>query len=347
MGSEPHSLHPEEWCTCHQMDTLGGVLSWIGSTTDVGPLRSPDRDRGTAAHFAKHESSAPGLPSRRGRGQEKETRSYCGIIETDKTDKSRKAAEDLEWGERQQLTGVSARIIFYMEGEVPQDEFLLRGGGADGAKILVLSVREAGKAYAAGIRAGDVLASIDGKKDFQGKTASTVHASLRAPVTLVFMGFIGKLQAEVRLNFKEESCGISPKVEVAVGRPEAPVQVVDEVVFDPRSASLFISSENRQTAPACLNAAISGDDGAVGVEDMDEFSKSETVPPRKPELIRVYELGANEARNMVNRVLKEHSILELEQRCKAQTEQKHFSSPSAVPSGDSGDEDNGGIYASL
>eukprot|EP00930_Biecheleria_cincta_P031158 TRINITY_DN2161_c0_g1_i1.p1 TRINITY_DN2161_c0_g1~~TRINITY_DN2161_c0_g1_i1.p1 ORF type:complete len:343 (+),score=85.21 TRINITY_DN2161_c0_g1_i1:456-1484(+) len=131
---------------------------------------------------------------------------------------------------------------------------------------MVAAVKRSGKAEQAGVKSGDVLVSIDGKKDFAGLSAEEVHRRLRAPVTLVFMGFVGKLQAEVRLNYKQRPCGLASKDQVAVGRPDAPLQVVDEVVFQPTTAPLFLAV-NHEAPPTNWPNTIglsAGDDGDVG-----------------------------------------------------------------------------------
>mmetsp|Transcript_43090 Transcript_43090/g.99226 ORF Transcript_43090/g.99226 Transcript_43090/m.99226 type:complete len:514 (-) Transcript_43090:145-1686(-) len=140
--------------------------------------------------------------------------------------------EETEWDRRKRQTGVSARLVWYQPGDVPSDELVLRGG--KGGRIVVTAVSDTGKAAAAGVRPGDVLASIDGKRDFGGHSAETILTSLVLPVAIIFMGFIGKLQAEVRLNHNDgESLGMKVHEEVPIGpigRPHA-VKVVDKVVF--------------------------------------------------------------------------------------------------------------------
>eukprot|EP00439_Symbiodinium_sp_Y106_P060972 s2200_g9.t1 len=56
---------------------------------------------------------------------------------------------------------------------------------------------EHGRAVQAGIKSGDLLVSINGKKDFAGLSASEILQRMRGGVTLVFLGFIGKWHAEV------------------------------------------------------------------------------------------------------------------------------------------------------
>ena len=52
--------------------------------------------------------------------------------------------------------------------------------------------------WEAGVKAGDRLVSINGKKDFCGGSSDAVREMLVPPLMLVFTGFVGKLHAEVR-----------------------------------------------------------------------------------------------------------------------------------------------------
>mmetsp|Transcript_16435 Transcript_16435/g.57439 ORF Transcript_16435/g.57439 Transcript_16435/m.57439 type:complete len:330 (-) Transcript_16435:49-1038(-) len=127
-----------------------------------------------------------------------------------------------------------------------------RGGGRPGrprappreaisARAHVASSSQGGQAARAGVRAGDRLVSIDGRKDFIGLTADAVREMLQAPTLLVFLGFVGKLQAEVRLTNADHVCGISYRREVLRGSFEAPVQVCEESIFNAGLASLFLT----------------------------------------------------------------------------------------------------------
>jgi len=246
--------------------------------------------------------------------------------------------EEEEWYARQQQTGAAGRLVVYEAGDRPRDDVLLRGGGT--RRIMVASVSEYGKASQAGVKAGDVLVSINGSKDFQGMTADVVHCSLVPPVTLVFMGFIGKLQAEVRLNQKQKICGLSPQYQVLHGRVEAPMQVLEEIVFQQSSATLMLATRPDDHVPLSARsrvvgslpaAAVSplsdgrrapaGDSVEVTCEDEDDDDDEEedivdidsltrVQPPsaereQHPEeaLAGVYELRGYEARKLVSRAL--------------------------------------------
>lgn len=250
---------------------LGGKNAWSSSSLAISRDGSPG-----------------GMPQFRGGASRATASAYCGLRDVEgRLQPPQVEPEDEEWDARQQQTGAAGRLVIYEAGERPREDILLRGGGS--RRIMVASVTEGGKAAQAGVKAGDVLVSLDGTKEFKGQSADAVHAGLRAPVMLVFMGFVGKLHAEVRLNYKQKICGLSSQHQVIYGRPESPVQVVDEVVFQPSNATLFLatmpSSSASRTSPrtwsslpaGCREAAVTprsgfagGDNGISCGEDEDE-----------------------------------------------------------------------------
>lgn len=164
--------------------------------------------------------------------------------------------EEEEWILRQQLTGVVSRLVIYGVGEHPRHDILgLRSGGYQ--RIMVTSVREGGPASRAGVITGDELVSINGRKDFKHVPVDVIHASLRAPVTLVFVGFVGSLQAEVRLNRQDSELAGLPMKQSILG-PEAggQVQVLDAVVFQDVSAPLFLASGEEEVGDHSNNQAL-------------------------------------------------------------------------------------------
>jgi len=151
-----------------------------------------------------------------------------GPLEIDEQENSGESSEDeCRWERRRLQTGVAARIVFYAEGVPPQEDMAFRDG-ANG-RIVVAAVRRKGLAWLAGVSVKDVLVSIDGKKDFLGTSAKEVYDRLTSPCTLVFLGFVGKLMAEVRLSPSNDGCGLSWE-EVAEWEN---VELIEEVVFQP------------------------------------------------------------------------------------------------------------------
>mmetsp|Transcript_85119 Transcript_85119/g.189115 ORF Transcript_85119/g.189115 Transcript_85119/m.189115 type:complete len:465 (-) Transcript_85119:120-1514(-) len=260
-------------------DPLGDVIDWLG-TADLGDDLPDREDADDVIADGAHRQAQDGFDGIVGAsagakadeppifaGRPKASTSsrtqlggYCGLLkEPDARNLSGAEPEEEEWDARQQQTGAAGRLVIYTEGDHPRVDFLLRGGGT--RRIMVTAVTEGGKASQAGVKAGDVLVSIDGKKDFKGLSADAVHAGLKAPVMLVFMGFVGKLQAEVRLNYKPKICGFPSKHQVVRGRPEAPVQVVDEVIFQPGTATLFLAIEQPRSHSAMTGRSFGRCDG--------------------------------------------------------------------------------------
>lgn len=246
------------------------------------------------------------------------TSSYCGTVEADPGPQVE--PEEAEWDARQQQTGAAGRMVTYDMGDNPTEDLVLRG--ACWRRKVVASVVTGGKAAQAGVKAGDVLVSINGKKDFQAQSADMIHDSLAGPITLVFMGFVGKLEAEVRLNYKQKVCGLSSQQQVVFGRPDAPVQVMDEVVFQPGSATLILATRtaNNSRTPVLTPTVMSRSSHSQGTP-LDEESEEEedcididtltsqvtqalqNAKPEPQELSAVYELRGHEARKILSRAL--------------------------------------------
>lgn len=204
--------------------------------------------------------------------------------------------EEEEWLARQRLTGAIGRLVRYNEGDITPKDDILGLRCTRRGRIMVTAVRENGAAMRAGVAAGDELVSVDGRKDFVGHPAHLVHASLRAPVTLVFLGFVGKLQAEVRVKRPPEpQCGLAPGMDiVAQGVEQAFLgqasshEVRDAVVFQQvETASLLIS------AGACAGQTAPSSDA---LQPATSASNDEEAAPATK---TIYELQREDARNLV------------------------------------------------
>lgn len=195
--------------------------------------------------------------------------------------------EEEEWVARQRLTGAICRLVRYCDNSITPKDDILNLRSTRRGRIMVTAVREKGIAAKAGVVAGDELVSIDGRKDFVGHPARVVHASLRAPVTLVFLGFVGKLQAEVRVKRPPE-----PKLGLALGndvishenrKEPQPVRLCDAVVFrQGDNPSLLITAGNEQTLRSQY-------DGSV----------PEAKPHEPTSKTIMYELQREDARNLL------------------------------------------------
>lgn len=152
--------------------------------------------------------------------------------------------EEDEWAQRQARTGTVGRLVQYAENEKPRDDFLLRGGC--GRHVVVAAVRDGGPASKVGVKAGDRLSSIDGNKEFRQLPTDTIREQLTAPTVLVFLGFVGKLQAEVRLSCSDRVCGLTAQQSAVMQREKSAADsrfaICEETVFNSSSASLFLTA---------------------------------------------------------------------------------------------------------
>jgi hypothetical protein len=128
------------------------------------------------------------------------------------------------------------------------------------------------------VKAGDRLVSINGEKNFDDLSAEDIlrSSAMRGSVYLVFLGFVGKLHAEVRLATNHRLCGIPVHHDVVVPSPSSlPFEVHGETIFNAGVASLLfavsageedpdadkvpmsIFEVRRTEASRCLNFALS------------------------------------------------------------------------------------------
>lgn len=192
--------------------------------------------------------------------------------------------EEAEWILRQERTGTVGRLVVYEDDDDPQEDFILRGGYY--GHFVVATVRDGGPAARMGVKSGDRLVSINGKKDFIGLSATEVRMKMQAPVMIVFLGFVGKLQAEVRLECSDPACGLSLRHEVARGFSDAPLHISDETIFHAGAASLFLAV-------------------------LDKVDKAPPPPPPPTENLqsrscRIFELQQCEANELVHRALNKY-----------------------------------------
>jgi len=227
------------------VDPLGDVISWLGQV-DLAQTLS---DKEIVGEFGRREKNSEGnvqdiLPVQAYlhstlNASARSLHTLASKYSCSASCKSHALTEEDEWTIRQRQTGASGRLVIYDEGDKPQEDIHLRGGY--GRRVIVTTVTQGSKAHQAGVKVGDVLVSIGGRKDFQASSADTIHSSLAAPVMLVFMGFVGKLQAEVKLNQKENVAGFSSKHQIVYPNPHAQVHVLDEVFFQPGSSDLVLT----------------------------------------------------------------------------------------------------------
>lgn len=221
--------------------------------------------------------------------------------------------EEEEWLERKRVTGVIGRLVQYKKGEIPSKDILgLRRTGQ--GRLMVTAVRGDGPAARAGVVSGDQLVSVNGEKIWEYYPAKALLSGVKGPANLVFLGFSGKLQAEVRVKQPDEPrLGLPPQISVpnkviaktkreedrdrkkrwaeqlqAAGTSDAPtLQLKDTVVFEQSvNTSLLIATEE-------ANKASTTD---AGYSSQADASTSQNTG--------VYELLQQDAREILFRALK-------------------------------------------
>jgi len=168
--------------------------------------------------------------------------------------------EEEEWLARKKLTGAIGRLVFYRKGQKPVEDILGLCRTQHG-RLKVTALRPAGMASLAGVEVGDQLISINGQKPDDSLLAEAVRIRLGAPATLIFMGFAGKLQAEVRVRQPDEPrCGLPAFTDVATTAlnhgtdRNAQIELCDAVVFQQATASLLL-----EVAPSGETSSLDAD----------------------------------------------------------------------------------------
>jgi len=196
-------------------------------------------------------------------------------------------AEEEAWDARQRVTGAISRLVRYGEQDSPQEDILGLRCTRRG-RVIVTHVRQYGIAWHANISAGDELVSIDGSKEFVGFPPHKIHASLHAPTVLVFVGFVGKLEAEVRVRRPPEPrCGLPPEAEVV----EPPCSKLGEHEESP--------TENRAETIRIADTVIFTTQGCASV--LLETTDKEVADEKRG----LYELGREDARGLLDMALVE------------------------------------------
>mmetsp|Transcript_13599 Transcript_13599/g.29954 ORF Transcript_13599/g.29954 Transcript_13599/m.29954 type:complete len:532 (-) Transcript_13599:87-1682(-) len=269
------------------------------------PANTPKEPPHQSKGFASSSSTDTGIPA-----------VWCPGVKSSERDSQDE--EDYEWRARQMRTGSVGRMVSYFEGDRPWDDVMLRGGG--GRHIVVSTVREGGQASKVGVKAGDRLVSVDGRKDLLHLPAEEISRRVVAPTVLVFLGFVGKLQAEVRLTSQEKLCGLSNRSGVLRLGMNTPFKLCEERVFHNNFASIFLAVDSEASKAAlreCSRASASTVQSLVmaPVPGMTEaLPLSEGPPVADPgssemvdedENLPIFELQRLEALEIVRRVKEE------------------------------------------
>ncbi|CAE8645373.1 unnamed protein product, partial [Polarella glacialis] len=81
--------------------------------------------------------------------------------------------------------------------------------GSKNQYLVVEAVRSHFRAEKAGVSEGDRLLLVNGSKDFSTILPLNTGTAFEAPMTLIFVGFCGKVQAEVRIGVRTGRLGYS------------------------------------------------------------------------------------------------------------------------------------------
>merc|ERR1712008_43005 len=167
----------------------------------------------------------------------------CNQEPAEETDK-----EEEEWVTRKMLTGAVCRTAFYRAGGQEPIEDILGLRRTRTGRLKVSALQQGGTAAASGVDIGDQLVSINGRGPCESLMAEAVRMHLRAPAVIIFMGFVGKLQAEVRVRQPDSvTCGFHPNTDVSTAllsdriAPVATVSLCDPVIFEQAPTSLFLA----------------------------------------------------------------------------------------------------------
>eukprot|EP00930_Biecheleria_cincta_P023340 TRINITY_DN16882_c0_g1_i2.p1 TRINITY_DN16882_c0_g1~~TRINITY_DN16882_c0_g1_i2.p1 ORF type:complete len:438 (-),score=104.38 TRINITY_DN16882_c0_g1_i2:70-1335(-) len=220
--------------------------------------------------------------------------------------------EEEEWLERKRVTGVIGRLVQYKKGETPSKDILgLRRTGQ--GRLMVTAVRGDGPAARAGVVSGDQLISVNGEKIWEYYPAKALLSGVKGPANLVFLGFSGKLQAEVRVKQPDEPrLGLPPQISVpnkviaktkreedrdrrkkaellqaGVASDVLTLQLKDTVVFEQTANTSLLIATEEANQPSAANA---------GYSSQADASTSQNTG--------VYELLQQDAREILFRALK-------------------------------------------
>lgn len=226
--------------------------------------------------------------------------------------------EEEEWLARKRLTGAVGRLVRYMEDEKPSDDVLGLRISRHG-RIMVTALNLDGNAAKCGVSTGDQLASINGRHVYAVGSTNAILANVRPPVTLVFLGFAGKLQAEVRVRQPDQpKCGMNPATEIVYHNRTVllPMRLTEAIVFQQRlSSSLFIATTSHNE----MGEPVFGPLSSVEPSEMDVSIVRRTggeaggeaggdatsdVDADEEEPLGLYELQRDDARRMLKRVLR-------------------------------------------
>jgi len=170
--------------------------------------------------------------------------SVTSFRQSDQPHSTRALKDEEMWQARKKVTGAVGRLVFYEKGQRPSDD-ILGLARTPGGHVMVTAVRSAGPAAQAGVTTGHKLVSIDGQKSFMGVPTDDILRGLVGPVSLVFLGFVGKILAEVQVDQPgAPSCGLPEVTDIGLSvlPKDEPVELRDATLFQSHEGSLLLST---------------------------------------------------------------------------------------------------------
>mmetsp|Transcript_38472 Transcript_38472/g.86501 ORF Transcript_38472/g.86501 Transcript_38472/m.86501 type:complete len:445 (-) Transcript_38472:69-1403(-) len=190
---------------------------------------------------------------------------------------------DQEWFDRVRITGVVGRLVQYPEGRYAAYD--IKGlARTPAGHLLVTQVSQIGPANQHGVKPGDRLVSINGQKPCPFAQADEILRSLSGPTSLVFLGFIGKIPAEVLVDTEDScNCGLPQSADLvrwddscAADKqgPKPHIEVHDEYIFHPGAATLMLETQRERGTPRAPRSR-SGENVAASPVPLYELHQSD------------------------------------------------------------------------
>mmetsp|Transcript_26691 Transcript_26691/g.48940 ORF Transcript_26691/g.48940 Transcript_26691/m.48940 type:complete len:444 (+) Transcript_26691:45-1376(+) len=189
---------------------------------------------------------------------------------------------DQEWFERMRITGAVGRLVQYPDGRYAAYDVkgLVR---TPAGHLLVTQVSPIGPANQHGVKAGDRLVSINGQKPSPFAQADEVLRTLSGPTSLVFLGFIGTIGAEVLIDTEDHcNCGLPQSADLVrwddaadKAGPTPHIEVHDEYIFHPGAATLMLEAHPKRGSPRAAVNSSRGEEAALDPVPLYQLRQSE------------------------------------------------------------------------
>jgi len=170
--------------------------------------------------------------------------------------------------------------VRYEIGEHPLADIVsLTGGGSSGSRVFVRTLVPHGKAVQAGVRTGDELVAVSGRRDFQRLSAQRLLESLPTPTLLVFAKDAARVKSQLQRDEAENSArthGSLDDFASALISPlsrsrtslEGPDRENNEWLYDLGGASGSLAAESGNGGTSRGAGAVQSQHGVGGPRDL-------------------------------------------------------------------------------